>query len=123
LRCSEAENATLLFEVPPRQRNLPHSAACYAGSLRFSDSAGAREIAILKKTEDRSNISRPVSALSCDARRLQGKQKTVPIGDDGSMPQLLGFSPLILLTRLAAFMGVVTLFLPWPWYIDRYALL
>jgi hypothetical protein len=49
------------------------------GTLRFSDSAGARELTILKKSEDRSNISCPILALSCDARWLQGEEKTIPI--------------------------------------------
>jgi hypothetical protein len=49
------------------QRNHPHSAARFAGALRFSDNARARELAILKKSEDRSNNSRPVFVLLSDA--------------------------------------------------------
>jgi hypothetical protein len=61
---------------------LPFLAVRFADSLRFSDSAGAWELAILKKSEDRSNNSRPVSAPPCDARRLEGETKIVPIGND-----------------------------------------
>ncbi|MDR2709846.1 MAG: hypothetical protein LBB65_00630 [Burkholderiales bacterium] len=55
------------------KETAPHSPARFAGSLRFSIGAGSRELAILKKSEDRSNNPRPVSAPSCDARRLQGE--------------------------------------------------
>jgi len=57
------------------KETAPHSAVRFADSLRFSNGAGTRELAILKKSEDRSNIPRSVFAPSCDARRLQGEAK------------------------------------------------
>jgi hypothetical protein len=75
-----------LFGQEGYQRNhsphLPFLAARFAGALRFSGNAEARELAILKKSEDHSDSPRPVSALPCDARRLQGEVENVPIEND-----------------------------------------